>query len=58
MPTEVAVDPALYETVPNEQLALVGNPARLRELGWQPRHTLSATLGALLEDYRLRERTQ
>jgi GDP-4-dehydro-6-deoxy-D-mannose reductase len=47
-------DDALYRPTPPERLAMVGNPARLRRLGWEPRYRLDTTLRDLLEDWRSR----
>jgi GDP-4-dehydro-6-deoxy-D-mannose reductase len=50
----VEQDPSRYRPAKHESLALVGNPARLRSLGWEPRYTLDDTLLDLLEDWRSR----
>jgi GDP-4-dehydro-6-deoxy-D-mannose reductase len=49
---DVEVDPARFEPIDPERLALVGSPARLLQLGWIPTYALEATLGDLLEDWR------
>jgi GDP-4-dehydro-6-deoxy-D-mannose reductase len=54
VPLAVQIDPARYEDVPADRLALVGNPSKLRGLGWTPRHPLAATLASLLDDWRTR----
>ncbi len=51
---QVEQDDALYRPAPRERLALVGNPGRVRSLGWEPRYSLDATLRDLLEDWRSR----
>jgi GDP-4-dehydro-6-deoxy-D-mannose reductase len=48
-------DPSRYRTTGPDRLALVGNSARLRSLGWQPRYALETTLRDLLDDWRSRE---
>ena len=47
-------DPELYQALPKERIASVGDPARLRALGWQPSHALEDTLAELLDYWRAR----
>jgi len=48
----VEVDPERWRPLPPGASSLAGDATRLRALGWQPRHALADTLGALLERYR------
>ena len=48
----VEIDPARFRAVEPGALALVGDAARLRALGWAPTHALEDTLDELLEFYR------
>jgi GDP-4-dehydro-6-deoxy-D-mannose reductase len=45
-------DPSLYRPAPRDRLSLVGNPTRLRALGFAPRYGLRATLADLLDYWR------
>ena len=49
---KLEVDPARFRAVAPDALALVGDAAKLRALGWQPKHALEDTLDALLDFYR------
>jgi GDP-4-dehydro-6-deoxy-D-mannose reductase len=49
-PMEVHADPARLR--PADLTYLVGDPSRLRALGWKPRHAISETLEALLDGAR------
>ena len=51
----VKVDPKLYHEEAPERRALVGDPARLRALGWTPRYRFEETLEDLLADWRTRD---
>ena len=51
----VEVDPDRYRPAPPERLALVGDPARLRRLGWSAELSFEETLRDLLEDWRERD---
>ncbi len=51
----VVVDPDRYRPAPPERLALVGDPARLRRLGWSAELSFEETLRDLLEDWRERD---
>jgi GDP-4-dehydro-6-deoxy-D-mannose reductase len=50
----IEVDPERFETAAPDQLALVGDPAKLHGLGWQPSYDFDDTLAALLDDWRAR----
>lgn len=50
VPVTVAVDPALLR--PLEQKVKIGDPGRLRALGWAPEYQLDETLRAILEHAR------
>ncbi len=50
----IEVDPGLYRAGSPERSTLVGDPARLRALGWTPRHRFEQTLDDLLADWRAR----
>jgi GDP-4-dehydro-6-deoxy-D-mannose reductase len=50
----IEVDPALYRAGDPERRALVGDPTKLRALGWAPRYRFEETLDDLLEDWRSR----
>ncbi len=50
----VEVDPQLFRALPPQGSALVGDPARLRALGWAPDHPFEETLDDLLADWRAR----
>jgi GDP-4-dehydro-6-deoxy-D-mannose reductase len=50
----VVVDPDLFRPAAPDQLASVGDPARLRELGWRPRYTFDQTVADVLDDWRER----
>ena len=52
--TRIDVDPERYEPAAPGQIASVGDPGRLRGLGWQPEHTLDDTLVDLLDYWRAR----
>jgi GDP-4-dehydro-6-deoxy-D-mannose reductase len=54
VPVESDVDPARYEPVAPERLALLGDPGKLLRLGWAPRHSFASTLASLLDDFRAR----
>ena len=47
-------NPDRYRPAPEDRLALVGDPARLRALGWEARYSLDETLRDLLDDWRSR----
>lgn len=51
-PLEIEVDPARFEPADPQRIALVGNPAAIRALGWEPTYSFESTLDALLEDWR------
>jgi len=48
----IEVDPERFRAVPLDALALVGDAAKLRALGWTPKHAVEETFDALLEFYR------
>jgi GDP-4-dehydro-6-deoxy-D-mannose reductase len=48
------VDEALFEPIPDDARQLVGDPARIRALGWRPAHSFESMLDELLEDWRAR----
>ncbi len=50
----IVVDPDLFRPTAPDQLASVGDPARLRELGWRPRYTFDQTVADVLDDWRER----
>jgi GDP-4-dehydro-6-deoxy-D-mannose reductase len=50
-------DPSRYRPSPPDRLSLVGNPGRVRALGWEPRYVLEETLRDLFEDWRSRAST-
>ena len=50
VPIAVETDPGLMR--PLEQKSKIGNPAKLRALGWQPRISMDEMLGAILEYWR------
>ena len=50
----VQVEPARFEPLPEGTIGLVGDPARIRALGWEPAHPFESTLDDLLEDWRSR----
>jgi GDP-4-dehydro-6-deoxy-D-mannose reductase len=45
---EVRVDPERFRELPAERVALVGDPTRIRALGWNPSHSAEDALDALL----------
>jgi len=45
---EVRVDPERFRALPAGRVALVGDPARIRALGWRPSHSAEEALDALL----------
>jgi GDP-4-dehydro-6-deoxy-D-mannose reductase len=49
---EVERDPSVYRPSSPEHRSLVGNPSRLRALGWSPRYELRKTLRDLLDYWR------
>jgi GDP-4-dehydro-6-deoxy-D-mannose reductase len=49
VPARLERDPDRYRPEPRERLALVGDPGRLRSLGWTPRYRFEETLDALLD---------
>ena len=51
-PLRVEVDPALFEPLAEARRGLVGDPARIRALGWSPRHSFESMLDELLEHWR------
>lgn len=53
-PLRAEVDPALFEPLGDARRGLVGDPARIRALGWSPRHSFESMLDELLEDWRAR----
>lgn len=53
-PLRAEIDPARFEPIDDAKLQLVGDPARLRALGWEPRHSCESMLDALLDDWRAR----
>ena len=53
-PIAIETDPARYEPTPGDRVALIGDPARLRGLGWVPSRSFEATLRDVLEDWRTR----
>jgi GDP-4-dehydro-6-deoxy-D-mannose reductase len=50
----IKTDPERYEALPDERIASVGDPSRLRELGWRPCRRLDDTLAELLDHWRAR----
>jgi GDP-4-dehydro-6-deoxy-D-mannose reductase len=52
VPARVERDPERYREEPADRLALVGDPSRIRELGWRPRYRFEETLDDLLDAYR------
>ncbi len=48
----VEVDPALFRPTSPDACALVGNPERIRALGWAPAYTFEESLRDVLEDWR------
>lgn len=53
-PIRIEREPARYRPADPDRLALVGNPGRLRALGWQPRYAFEDTLAELLDAWRSR----
>ena len=51
---EVEVDPTLFRASAADACALVGDPGRLRALGWRAAHSFEETLRDVLEDQRAR----
>lgn len=51
----IEVDPSLYQPGSPGRRTLVGDPGRLRALGWTPRYRFEETLDDLLADWRARE---
>ena len=51
---DVRVSAERFEAFPAEAVASVGDPAKLRALGWAPEHALEDTLAELLDDWRSR----
>ncbi len=51
---DVEVDPALFRPTAVDACALVGDPGRLRALGWRAAHSFEETLRDVLEDQRAR----
>src|SRR5262249_34196672 len=49
---EVRVDAARWRELPPGRAALVGDPSRLRALGWSPSHSAEDAFDALLDAYR------
>ena len=50
----VQVEAARFEPLPEGAIGLVGDPARIKALGWVPAHPFESTLDDLLEDWRSR----
>ncbi|MFQ5696865.1 MAG: GDP-mannose 4,6-dehydratase [Myxococcota bacterium] len=50
----VQIDPERFRPAPPERLSLVGDPGRLRALGWRARHRFEDTLETLLDSWRAR----
>jgi len=50
----VEVDAARFEALPEGAVGLVGDPTRIRALGWEPAHPFESTLDDLLDDWRSR----
>ncbi len=50
----IETDPERHEALPDERIASVGDPGRLRELGWRPCRRLEDTLAELLDHWRAR----
>jgi GDP-4-dehydro-6-deoxy-D-mannose reductase len=48
----VEIDPARFRELPANALAFVGDNAKLRALGWTPRHSVDEAFDALLDAYR------
>jgi GDP-4-dehydro-6-deoxy-D-mannose reductase len=48
----IEVDPARFRPLPAAGGALVGDPSRLRALGWQPTHSADEALSDLLDAFR------
>jgi len=51
---KIEVDPDLFRSSTQDKSSLVGDPARVRALGWTPRHSFEETLDDLLADWRTR----
>lgn len=51
-PLGVEIDPALFTPIEEGKSGLVGDPARIRALGWSPRHSFESMLDELLEHWR------
>ena len=47
-------DPARFEPTVPEQVALIGDPARVHRLGWQPQYPFERTLDDVLDYWRAR----
>ena len=48
----VEIDPARFRELPADALAFLGDNAKLRALGWAPRHSVDEAFDALLDAYR------
>lgn len=53
-PLRAEVDNDLFEPIEEAKLRLVGDGARIRALGWAPRHSVESMLDELLDDWRER----
>ncbi len=50
----VVVDPDRFRPTPSDRIAAVGDPTRLRELGWNPCLPFDQTMADILDDWRKR----
>ncbi len=51
---DVVVDPERFRPTRTDRIAAVGDPTRLRELGWRPHVPFDQTMADLLDDWRKR----
>ena len=51
---DVVVDPERFRPTPADRIAAVGDPTRLRELGWRPHVPFDQTMADILDDWRKR----